>query len=454
MSGYRRKLIEVALPLDAINAAASREKSLRHGHPSTLHLWWARRPLAAARAVLWASLVDDPSCDPSLSEAEQDRERQRLFAILERLVLWENSNNPDVLAEARAEIERCFPEGAPSVLDPFAGGGSIPLEAQRLGLEALSGDLNPVAVLIQKAMLEIPPRFAGRAPVHPHPNSELKVYERAQGLATDVEAYGQWMHEQAQRRIGHLYPDVDGPTGKKLTPVAWIWARTVRSPDPSWGEHVPLIKSWVLSRKPKQPPTWVEPRIDHEARRIDYAIRTDGKPPAPTVVRGQGRCLGTGAAIPVEYVRSEGRACRLKAQLLAVVALGEPRGKVFVAASPEQVSAAEVDHSGWRPESRLPDNSQAFGPPLYGMQEWWMLFTSRQLVALTCFSDLLSEVWEQARTDALRAGFTADGVRLRGGGVGRSGVCGCGSDLSRLRRGQVRRPLFNHLHLGYHRESP
>src|SRR5690554_2253390 len=227
MTTYKPKLIEVALPLATINAEAAREKSIRHGHPSTLHLWWARRPLAAARAVIWASLVDDPSCDESLTPEEQDKERARLFGILERLVKWENSNDPDVLAEAKAEIDRCFPDGPPPILDPFGGGGAIPLEAQRLGLAALSVDLNPVAVLIQKAMIEIPPRFAGRPPVHPEKRNELGSWDRAQGLAADVEAYGRWMRDEAHTRIGHLYPHVTGPDGEKLTPIAWIWARTV-----------------------------------------------------------------------------------------------------------------------------------------------------------------------------------------------------------------------------------
>ena len=249
MKGNKPKLIEVALPLAAINKAASREKSIRHGHPSTLHLWWARRPLAATRAVIWASLVDDPSGDESLTPEEQEKERQRLFKILERLVVWENSNNPDVLAEAKAEIDRCFPDGPPPILDPFAGGGAIPLEAQRLGLKALAGDLNPVAVLINKAMIEIPPRFAGMPPVHPSIEKTLTTWERAQGLAADVEAYGQWMRDEAQRRIGHLYPDATGPNGEKITPIAWIWARTVISPDPSWSGHVPLVASWTLAKQ-------------------------------------------------------------------------------------------------------------------------------------------------------------------------------------------------------------
>ena len=218
MTQRRPKLIEVALPLAAINAAAAREKSIRHGHPSTLHLWWARRPLATARAVIWASLVDDPSADKTLTTAEQEAERQRLFGILERLVKWENSNNPDVLAEARAEIDRCFPDGPPPILDPFAGGGAIPLEAQRLGLTALAGDLNPVAVLINKAMIEIPPRFAGMPPVHPDIDKTLTTWERAQGLAADVEAYGRWMRDEAQRASGTYTPTPPAPTARSSRP--------------------------------------------------------------------------------------------------------------------------------------------------------------------------------------------------------------------------------------------
>ncbi len=324
---YRPKLIEVALPLGAINREAAREKSIRHGHPSTLHLWWARRPLAAARAVIWASLVDDPSGDPSLTPAEQEVERKRLFDILERLVKWENTNNPDVLAEARAEIDRCFPDGPPPILDPFAGGGAIPLEAQRLGLTALAGDLNPVAVLINKAMIEIPPRFAGMPPVHPDIDKELTTWERAQGLAADVEAYGRWMRDEAQRRIGHLYPDATGPDGEKLTPIAWIWARTVESPDPSWSGHVPLVASWTLAKRPGKPKVWIEPIVDRGAQTVSYQIREGGEPTYErTVNRGNGVCIATGAAIDGGYIKSESRAGRMGHQLMAVVAKGAGGG--------------------------------------------------------------------------------------------------------------------------------
>ncbi len=446
--GYGPKLIEVALPLAAINAEAAREKSIRHGHPSTLHLWWARRPLAAARAVIWSSLVDDPSAegyrDPDgnlLPGAEaQEAERQRLFGILERLVKWENSNKAEVLAAARAEIDRAFPDGPPPILDPFAGGGAIPLEAQRLGLEALAGDLNPVAVLINKAMIEIPPRFVGLPPVHPDLRAlkapataggaaakgngdglgidDGRRWERAQGLAADVEAYGRWMRDEAERRIGHLYPDATGPDGEKLTPIAWIWARTVESPDPSWSGHVPLVASWTLSKKKGKPTVWIEPIIDRETQTISYEIREGGVPSYErTISGGKGVCIATGAAIPASYIKSEGVDGRMKQQMIAVVAKGK-RSREYC--RPDQVAVTTPTGASppWRPESPLPEHGLGFRVQPYGMDEWWKLFTQRQLSALTAFSDLLSEVENVVSRDARAAGFAKDDVRLRDGGGG------------------------------------
>lgn len=422
----RPKLIEVALPLAAINAEAAREKSIRHGHPSTLHLWWARRPLAAARAVIWASLVDDPSAegyrDPDgnlLATVEaQEAERQRLFRILKRLVRWENSNDAEVLAEARAEIDRAFPAGPPPILDPFAGGGAIPLEAQRLGLEALAGDLNPVAVLINKAMIEIPPRFSGLPPVHPDIDKSLTTWERAQGLAADVGAYGRWMRDEAERRIGHLYPDAAGPDGEKLTPIAWIWARTVESPDPSWSGHVPLVASWTLSKKKGKPTVWIEPNIDRESQTISYEIREGGGPSYErTVDRGNGTCLATGAAIPAERVRQQGRDGLLGVQLMAVVAEG-PAGRVYCPVSEAQSAFAQLPVPDAAPKGALDPYPRSISIDLYGLDEWWKLFTPRQLTALTTYSDLLSDVANKAGRDAMAAGMQDDGERLREGGRG------------------------------------
>jgi len=301
---YKKKLIEVALPLAVINAEASREKSIRHGHPSTLHLWWARRPLAAARAVLWASLVDDPSAHPDLFPTEEDQnlERKRLFDILERLVPWEASNNQGILAEARAEIVKSCDGDLPKILDPFGGGGAIPLESLRLGMPTFTGDLNPVAVLIQRAMLEIPGRFAGKPPVDPSTRSSQGLWEGARGLAADVEAYGKWMRTEAEKRIGQYYPDAILPDGSTATPIAWIWARTVKSPDPSWPGHVPLVRSWTLAKKPGKPVIWIEPVIDRNAKTISYEIREGGIPQVPSVERGNGTCVATGAPIPGNYI--------------------------------------------------------------------------------------------------------------------------------------------------------
>lgn len=416
MTTYKPKLIEVALPLATINAEAAREKSIRHGHPSTLHMWWARRPLAAARAVIWASLVDDPSANPALSPEEQEAERTRLFGILERLVKWENANDPSVLAEARAEIDRCFPDGPPPVLDPFGGGGAIPLEAQRLGLKALSGDLNPVPVLIQKAMIEIPPRFADQAPVHPGVDGGLSTWERAQGLAADIEAYGKWMRSEAEARIGHLYPNAIGSDGESLTPIAWIWARTVESPDPTWKGHVPLVASWELRKRPGKPTIWVEPIIDRESQSISYEIREGGTPTLDrTVDRGGGRCIATGATMPYSYIRPEFQGRRMGQDLLAVVAEGA-RGRSYFAATEAQISAATVAVPDRTVSGDIFDWPGRTNVVRYGMGQWEDLFSPRQLVALTTFSDLLDEVRQRVRDDALNAGLGDRGERLRDGG--------------------------------------
>ena len=441
MTGHRPKLIEVALPLAAINREAAREKAIRHGHPSTLHLWWARRPLAAARAVIWASLVDDPSgydefAAPDGETDEQkaertnriDAERQRLFGILERLVKWENSNNSDVLAEARAEIDRCFPDGPPSILDPFAGGGAIPLEAQRLGLTALAGDLNPVAVLINKAMIEIPPRFAGMPPVHPDIDKTLTTWERVQGLAADVEAYGRWMRDEAHRRIGQLYPDAIGPDGEKLTPIAWIWARTVESPDPSWSGHVPLVTSWTLAKRPGKPKVWVEPIIDRDAMTISYAIREGGEPSHDrTVSRGNGTCIATGAAIAGAAIDAEASAGRLAAAPVAVVAEGTS-GRRYLSVDAAQrnvASTAAILRSQIREEALPKGRTRGtFGGNAqgryFGFFDFSDYFSDRQLVALTTFSDVLEEVAERVYADASSAGMANDEMRLRDGGNGAS----------------------------------
>ena len=418
--GYRRKLIEVALPLDAISRASAREKSIRHGHPSTLHLWWARRPLAAARAVLWASLVDDPSAHPDRFPTEEDQaaERRRMFGILERLVVWENSNDPHVLGEARSEIAASCNGKLPNILDPFCGGGAIPLEARRLGLPAYGGDLNPIAVLISKALVEIPPRFEGLPPVNPDARVEsgLKTWERAQGLAEDIGFYGRWMRDRAFERIGRLYPRVRLPAeegGGQANVIAWIWARTVRSPDPSWDGHVPLVRSWILRKaKRNKPVVWVEPVVDRSSCSVSYRIQEGGIPPNGTVRRGFGTCIATGTPTPGDYIRAEARAGRMDAQMMAVVAEGSRR-RVYL---PPQ-GKANPGEPPWKPHGQVPTrNHEVDRLPMYGMPTWADAFTLRQLLALTTFSDVLAEVRQRVQADALAAGMEDDPMRLRDGG--------------------------------------
>ena len=415
---YKKKLIEVALPLAVINAEAAREKSIRHGHPSTLHLWWARRPLAAARAVLWSSLVDDPSAHPEMFPTEEDQlvERKRLFDILERLVPWEASNDPRIIAEARAEIERSCDGDLPKVLDPFGGGGAIPLEAVRLGLPTFAGDLNPVAVLIQRAMLEIPNKFAGGHPVAPGARYGQGVWEGARGLASDVDTYSKWMLGQARARIGHIYPQVVLDDGRAATPIAWIWARTVKSTDPSWPGHVPLVRSWILAHKPGKPTVWIEPIVDLESKLISYEVRTGGTPVEGTVGRQGATCVATGSAMPLTYIRQQGKAGGLGRTLIAVVAEG-PDGRVYVA---PRSSSQEIMEDLDLDLGPLPNNPRDFKTPNYGLTNWQDLFTTRQLITLTTFTDLLQEVHVVIESDAKEGGLADDGLRLHEGGKGAS----------------------------------
>lgn len=421
----KKKLIEVALPLDEINRASSREKSIRHGHPSTLHLWWARRPLAAARAVIWASLVDDPSAHPDRfpTEAEQEAERQRLFRILEALVPWENSSNEQVLQAARAEIRASCDGDLPNVLDPFSGGGTIPLEAQRLGLFVTAGDLNPVAVLVSKAMVEISPRFAGKPPINPvaRENLGLKAWRRAQGLAEDVRFYGKWMRDRAFERIGELYPTVRMPGdqgGEKASVIAWIYARTVRSPDPSWNGHVPLVGSWVLRQGTQKRPTlWVDPVINQRTSEIEYRLREGGTPGTGTIARGKGRCIATGAAIDADYIKSEAMADRLGAHAIAVVVEGN-RKRTYLEPNDVNVGRVDIDVPDLGLRGPVPTHSQYMGMPRYGLNSWDKLFLPRQAIALSTFYGLLEQVRKQVRLDAEASGMELGGQPLRDGGSG------------------------------------
>jgi len=470
-----KKLIEVALPLEDINAASAREKSIRHGHPSTLHLWWARRPLAAARAVIFAQMVDDPSAyvDELWEEAAllkalakqvgrkamtvRDRsevlddimikiEREHLFDLIRQLVLWENTTNERVLNAARAEIRKswqrtCRREGKPEDTplpgfhDPFAGGGAIPLEAQRLGFEAHASDLNPVAVLINKAMIEFPPKFANLPPVNPEAREEKgsESWRGATGLAEDVRRYGAWMREEAHKRIGHLYPpvevteemvqqrpDLKAYQGQKLTVIAWIWARTVKSPNPAVSHvDVPLASTFILSSKSGKE-AYVRPVI--EGDRYHFEVKV-GKPPAEAkagtkLSRGANfRCLITDSAIKGDYIKSEGRAGRMGAKLMAVVMEGH-RGRVYLSPTAAIEKIAQLAEPTWRPETDLPIDPRNFWTVDYGLTTYGDLFTPRQLVALTTFSDLVGEAREHIGRDALAAGMPNDGKGLEAGGTG------------------------------------
>ena len=457
----RKKLIEVALPLEAINKASAREKSIRHGHPSTLHLWWARRPLAAARSVIFAQMVDDPSSMPDLfpTEKKQQKERERLFRIIEDLVVWENTTNESVLESARAEIwqswRRACAENAdhprakelfdrkklPAFHDPFAGGGALPLEAQRLGLETYASDLNPVAVLINKAMIEIPPRFAGKPPVNPETLGEQTLVRRewkgARGLAEDVRYYGQWMRDEAETHIGSLYPpievsaemakgrpDLKSYVGKKLTVIAWLWARTVKSPNPAFAKvDVPLASTFMLSTKAGKE-AYVEPVIEDDGYR--FAVKV-GKPTDAEAAkngtsagkRAAFKCVMSGTPLPYDYIRAEGQAGRMGARLMAIVAEGD-RGRLYLAPTMEMEAIALTATPTWKPEVALPVNPRDFKTPNYGLMTFADLFTPRQLVALTTFSDLVQEARARAQRDALAAGLPDDKKLLRDGGTGAS----------------------------------
>ncbi len=422
---YRKKLIEVALPLEAINRESAREKSIRHGHPSTLHLWWARRPLAACRAVLFASIVDDPSSHPEKfpTEDAQEKERQRLFRIIEELVKWENSNSERVLAAARGEIQNATGGNPPPVLDPFCGGGSIPLEAQRLGLEAHASDLNPVAVLITKALIEIPPKFAGRPPINPADRAKIghgDGWRGAQGLAADVRYYGKWMRDEAEKRIGHLYPKVKLPRehgGSEATVIAWLWARTVKCPNPACGALMPLVRSfWLSTKKGKE--AWVEPKVDKRAKTVAFDIKTGkGVAPEGTVNRRGAACPVCTASVPFDHVRTEGKAGRMSAQLMAIVAEGKS-GRIYVPPTQDHESIAAEAEPTNVPETELPDQALGFRVQLYGMARHRDLFTPRQLLALTTFSDLVGEARERVLAHARNAGLPDDGKPLNDGATG------------------------------------
>ena len=428
---YRKKLIEVDLPLDAINAESKREKSIRHGHPSTLHLWWARRPLASCRAVIFASMVDDPSsCKEEFKTEEAQRaERKRLHELIEQLVVWENTDERipearDILNKARFEIARSVARSrgedppdknspaevlnylndrALPIYDPFAGGGSIPLEAQRLGLRAIASDLNPVAVLINKALIELPPKFRNRPPVNPEAdplgievgkgrNKRKVAWWGATGLADDIRYYGRRMRELAWERIGHLYPKAKLPDGREATVIAWLWARTVPCPNPACGVAMPLIKTFQASKK-RHNEHWMKPVVDRAARTISFEVQnhSGGVPSEGTVNRNGVVCIACGTASPLAYVREQSRAGKMGQQMTAIVAEGD-RKRLFVSPTEEHIRVAASAQSDRRPPQSLPEQALGFSVQRYGFTQWSQLYTERSLMALTTLSDSLAEV--------------------------------------------------------------
>ncbi len=423
---YKKKLIEVAIPLEAINAASAREKSIRHGHPSTLHLWWARRPLAACRAVLFAQLVDDPSSHPDKFPTEEavEAERKRLFAIIEDLVKWENSTNEEVLERARAEIRASCGGKLPPVYDPFSGGCSIPLEAQRLGMPAFGSDLNPVAVMIGKAMIEIPPKFKDLQPTHPgEPEAGHGGYRNAQGLAEDILFYAKELRERVWQKIGHLYPQTtleDRDGGGKETVLAWIWARTVSSPNPALaGARVPLVSSYWLCKKPKKK-VWVKPHA--EGNSIRFEIKTGVPDNEADIAKGNkvGRganftCPISGDAITADYVKAEGMAGRMGWQLLAIVAEGKG-GRRYVSPDPDHERVAFSEKPDWRPEAPMSQHPQYMSVTNYGPQNWSDLFTDRQTIALNHFIEEIPALVAEINADAAYQNAVATYLAL---GVGR-----------------------------------
>jgi len=449
----RKKLIEVALPLDAINASSAHEKMPGIGpHPRGLHQWWARRPLCASRAVIFSQIIDDPSEHPDLfpTKEAQDTERQRLFKLIEQLVLWENTDNQELLRQAHDEIcgtwqsicadnekhpdaaELFNPENLPSFHDPFAGGGALPLEAQRLGLESHASDLNPVAVLINKAMIEIPPKFKDQPPVNPAGSTNNALFERewsgVRGLVEDVRYYGKWMLEETQKRIGHLYPQIEVTTkmvktqpelsqysGKTLPAIAWIWARTVKSPDPAFRHiEVPLVSSFMLSNK-KGKQAYVEPHVTKFGYQFNVRKGTpehiDKIKSGTKISRARFRCLMSGSTITADYIKNEASHGRMKTRLMAIV-VGGTRERVYISPIQEHESIALDAKPDWRPEVDISGSSQYMSSRLYGFKTFDQLFTDRQLTTLGTLAELVKEAQEKIWNDAIKSNTVTSDIGI------------------------------------------
>lgn len=428
MTIHKRKLIEVALPLEAINRESAREKTIRHGHPASLHHWWARRPLASARAMIFAQLVDDPSSNPDKYPTVelQEKERQRLFKIIEELVAWENVSNNQVLEEAHNEILKSTNGNPPTVLDPFAGGGAIPLEAQRLKLNSRASDLNPISVMINRALIYIPPLWSGQQPVYMGARSERLDWSGMSGFAEDVRKYGTWLRDEAKKRIGHFYPLAKLQDGTELPVVAWIWARTVKCPNPACEIQMPLVRSWWLSKK-KGRETFIKPELIDSKNgmsgiRYKVEVITDKKgsklvKDEGTISRNGAICVGCGTSAPLTYIRKEGIAGQINHELMAVAAQGKGQ-RHYLESSEPGWDNDEIILPDDLPETELSLHPQYMGTPRYGLTRHVDLFTKRQLLALSTFTDLIPAVKEKILQDAIASGMQNESTGLEDGGKG------------------------------------
>ena len=456
MNTYRKKLIEVDLPLDDINREAAREKSIRHGHPSTLHMWWARRPLAACRAIIFASMVDDPrTCEEFRTPEVQDEERERLHNIIRRLVIWQNSNDEKLLAEARYEIARSVArnnrtkaptdpeavlaylrEHCPAVYDPFCGGGSIPLEAQRLGLRANASDLNPLPVLINKAMIELPPQFHNRKPVNPDADplgmfigkgrkKQQIPWRGNAGLADDIRYYGAWMREEARKEIGHLYPKAKLADGNEATVIAWLWMCTVPCANPVCHIHMPLTKTFQISKK-KGNEHWTKPIVDRTSNTISFVVQNhqSGLPKKGTINRSGAFCIACGNSVKLSYVREQVKAGNMGEIMTAVVAQAK-RGRLFLTPTNEHIQKAMAATPNWQPYGRLPDQAMNLRIQGYGITHWHQLFTKRQLTALTTFSDLLVKAHSRMKQNGASSEYADVLCTYLALGIGKAADSGC-----------------------------
>ncbi len=424
---YKKKLIEVALPLAEINLESSREKSIRHGHPSTMHLWWSRKPLATCRAVLFATLVDDPSSNPEKFPTEelQQIERDRLFEIIKKIVVWENSSNQSILNEAYNEIVKSVGNDLPAVLDPFCGGGSIPLEAQRLGLEAHGSDLNPVAVLLNKALIEIPPKFYNLPPVNPDDNVTLKQhsYTGLQGFVRDIEYYGNWVYKEAEKKIGKFYPEIEATedtnnkAGNKLKVVAYLWARTIKCPNPVCGFHIPLLTSFNLSKKYNKT---LNPVVNVDKKIIEFEVIDgfiDGNKGTQQARGKNFACLACNQPASEGYLGDEFKNKRNSSQMVAIVA--KDKKKLYLPVNEEQIKVANQATPEWLPEAAMnQESNDLVSSRGFGVKYWHELFNQRQLLALTTFSDLIQAVQEVITSDALKIQIESDNIALANGGNG------------------------------------